>query len=180
MSFFKFFSQRWHELPDGEKVLLCNITRRVAISPEAKSNQTILLEYEIGGNETPMVLSYRLYGTVDYWWVVLMVNNILDINEQWPLNSEQLEEYINVKYGEDRNLVHHWIDLDGNVTDPRGVKIVGGFLTLGDAARSMSLRPITNEHHETLVNDAKRKIVLVDPTYIDAFERELETVMSDV
>jgi hypothetical protein len=180
MSFFKYFSQRWHELPDGEKVLLCNLTRRVAISPAAKTNQTILLEYEIQGNERPEVLSYRLYGTKDYWWVVLMVNNILDVNAQWPLNSEELEAYIEQTYGEDRNLVHHWTDIDGNVTDPRGVKIAGGFATLGEAARAMSLRPVTNEYHETLVNDAKRQIVLVDPTYIDAFGRELETVMSDV
>lgn len=180
MAFFQYFSQRWHELPDGEKVLLCNLTRRVAISPEAKANQTILLDYEVKGNERPEVLSYRLYGTKDYWWVVLMVNNILDVNAQWPLNSEELEELIETKYGENRSLVHHWVDVDGNITDPRGVKIVGGFNSLGDAARSMSLQPITNESYETSLNDSKRQIVLVDPTYIDAFGRELETVMADV
>lgn len=180
MAFFKYFSQRWHELPDGEKVLLCNLTRRVAISPEAKANQTIMLEYEIKGNERPEVLSYRLYGTKDYWWVVLMVNNILDVNAQWPLNSDELEELIDKKYGENRSLVHHWVDVDGNITDPRGVKITGGFNSLGDAARSMSLQPVTNEFYETSLNDSKRQIVLVDPTYIDAFGRELETVMADV
>ena len=180
MSFFKYFSQRWHELPDGEKVLLCNITRRVAISQEAKANQTILLDYTVKGNERPEVLSYRLYGTTDYWWVVLMVNNIQDVNAQWPLNSNELEEHITRTWGDDRYKVHHWLDVDGNVTDPRGVMIVGGYATQYDAAVATSLRAVSNEEHETITNDAKRKIVMVDPTYIDTFGRELETVMSDV
>jgi hypothetical protein len=30
----------------------------------------------------PDLLSYRLYGTVDYWWVLLVANNIVDPFEQ--------------------------------------------------------------------------------------------------
>jgi len=179
MSYFKYFPTRWHELPTGEKVLLCNITRRFAISESARTNQTLLLDYTIKGNERPEVLSYRLYDTTDYWWLVLMINNIMDVNEGWPLNAVELEALIDLKYGNDRGKVHHWVDLEGNITDPRGVKIVNGFETMRDAATYMSLVPISNEIHETMVNDAKRKIVMIDPVYIDAFGREIEKVMSE-
>ena len=179
MAFFKYFTQRWHELPTGEKILLCNITRRVAITQAAKEQRTILLDYEIKGNERPEVLSYRLYGTTDYWWVVLMVNNILDVDAQWPLNHEELENLIERKYGDARGDTHHWTDVDGNITDPRAVMLTGGFPSLRDAAEAMSLIPYDNEEYETMVNDAKRQIKLIDPTYIDTFGTQLEKVMND-
>lgn len=179
MSFFKHFSQRWHQLPDGDRVLLCNITRRVTIDAAAKENQTILLKHRIAGNETPMVLSYRLYGTTDYWWTVLLVNDIHDPVEGWPLNERELEEYIIAKYGDARYKVHHWVDVDGNVTDPRAVKIFNGFSSEREAAQAMSLEPITNDEYEVMANDAKREINLIDPIYIDTFGRELERVMNN-
>ena len=120
-----------------------------------------------------------LYGTTDYWWVVLMVNNILDVDAQWPLNHEELENLIERKYGDARGDTHHWTDVDGNITDPRAVMLTGGFPSLRDAAEAMSLIPYDNEEYETMVNDAKRQIKLIDPTYIDTFGTQLEKVMND-
>ncbi len=178
MAFFDNFPKRWHELPNGDKVLLCNLTRAVALDPAVKKNQTILLQYDIEQNERPEVISYRLYDTTDYWWLVLMVNDIIDVSKQWPLSDVELEQYVSKKY-EDPEGIHHWVDGDGIVTDPRAAMVFGGFNTIYEAADAYSLAPVSNIDHEIGLNNAKKSIKLIDPAYIDKIGQQVQELMQN-
>lgn len=54
-----------------------------------------LINYRIKDYETLNSISYDLYGTVDYWWVIALLNNIQDISFDIPLNNEQIETIAN-------------------------------------------------------------------------------------
>jgi hypothetical protein len=57
-------------------------------------------KYDIKENETPEILSSKIYGTPFNHWLILILNNIVDIENQWPLDGKQFERYLNSKYKE--------------------------------------------------------------------------------
>jgi len=50
--------------------------------------------YTVKNGETPEIISYNYYGTVDYWWMVLLYNNIFDPLYEWPVSDTDLEQYV--------------------------------------------------------------------------------------
>lgn len=50
--------------------------------------------YTIKNGETPEIISYNYYGTTDYWWIILLYNNIFDPFYEWPLSETDLEQYV--------------------------------------------------------------------------------------
>lgn len=50
--------------------------------------------YTVKNGETPEIIAYNYYGTVDYWWIILLYNNILDPFYEWPISNNDLEQYV--------------------------------------------------------------------------------------
>ena len=47
--------------------------------------------YRINGNKRLDAISYELYGTTNYWWLLALVNDIKDIIFDLPINEEILQ-----------------------------------------------------------------------------------------
>lgn len=62
-----------------------------------------MYQYDIKDGDTPENIAYRYYGTVDRFWIVLMSNNIIDPQWEWPLTSNQFNEFLVKKYSEAAN-----------------------------------------------------------------------------
>jgi hypothetical protein len=72
--------------------------RIVPISAEFGKSD-LFEQYEISEAETPESLSFSYYGRVDYYWVILITNNIKSRFFDWPMSSKELGSYIESKYG---------------------------------------------------------------------------------
>jgi len=46
--------------------------------------------YTIVENERPESVAYKIYGNVDYFWIIFIFNNIKNVFTQWPLTEQQL------------------------------------------------------------------------------------------
>lgn len=46
--------------------------------------------YTLSDYETIKDLSYGFYGSVDYWWVIAILNNVYDLNFDWVLTNEEI------------------------------------------------------------------------------------------
>ena len=86
---------------------------------------TLYSPHTIINGQRPDQLSFELYGNESYYWVILQVNDIVDVHNEWPLGNYELDEYILKKYGsiEKSNEVHHYetietLDLEGNMVLP--------------------------------------------------------------
>lgn len=104
-----------------------DVLKRVAVNQKTKENLVLFDEYDIQEGETPETVSYKFYETVDYHWVVLIVNDILDPRYGWPLKGDELYEYTAAKYGSGNvNAVHHYTISETNdiVVDPTQELIV--------------------------------------------------------
>ena len=60
---------------------------------------TIYEPYFVKNGERPDQVSYDYYGDEQYYWVILQINEIIDVHNEWPLSQYELDEYIVKKYG---------------------------------------------------------------------------------
>lgn len=58
-------------------------------------------DYYIQDGETPEIVSLKFYGTTSYSWLVLLVNNILDIKKDWFVSAREYNTQKENKLGGD-------------------------------------------------------------------------------
>ena len=75
-----------------------NIMTRFKMEESFKNNTAVYNTYTIKDGDTPESIAYDFYGDVEYHWVVLLYNNILDPQFDWPLEDRSLSRYIDSKY----------------------------------------------------------------------------------
>jgi hypothetical protein len=85
---------------DGLFSVLTDITKTVDINTIDEDKVTYYTFHEIQDGERPDSLSYKLYGTPQYYWTFFVVNDSLKagLNNAWPLNSHAFESMIANEY----------------------------------------------------------------------------------
>jgi hypothetical protein len=78
--------------------IVTNIISRFAFEETLKQNSSLFYSYDIQDGETPEIIASKYYGSPEKHWIVLMFNNIIDPQYDWPLNQRTLIKYINDKY----------------------------------------------------------------------------------
>lgn len=175
MTFFSNFGNVWHTLPNGQTVLLNDITKYITIPQRFRNDSRYYLEYSIKEGDRPDLISNRLYGTVDYAWTILIMNGLSDMENKWPRSQVRLEEFIAEKYPFQNSLdVHHYEDENGLVQDPLALRLANGFHNENMAIVNYGLQPVSIFDHEYNLNEEKRKIKLLDPDYILEVDRQVK------
>lgn len=80
-------------------VVLTNLLTRSAFIKEIIDNVGMYYEYNVKEDETPEIIAHKLYGSVERYWIVLLFNNLMNPFYDFPLNSTQLSDFIQSKYG---------------------------------------------------------------------------------
>ena len=99
--YFTYFPQMYYDaVQDGttSPVLVTNILRRVKVKDSIKNDVALFDKYRVKAGESPEMVSMRFYGTVDYYWVVLLMNDIKDRFYEWPLSEQDFESFVKEKY----------------------------------------------------------------------------------
>lgn len=157
--YFKFFPTIEYKI-GGEKITITNIFRRFNIRRDFFDDPERFFEYDIQDGETPEIIADKIYDDPELAFVVLLSNNIHNIFEEWPLDSESLERYINNKYGVNgKNNIKHYINSDGQV--------------VSSTNPSYNKYPVTFAEYETELNNDKRKIKLIASNYIERIKRDI-------
>ncbi|NBR22608.1 MAG: hypothetical protein EBU08_02235, partial [Micrococcales bacterium] len=63
-----------------------------------KNNTAVYYEYNIQDSDTPEIIANKFYGDSEKHWVVMMLNDIVDPQFDWPLDQRTIISYINEKY----------------------------------------------------------------------------------
>ena len=53
--------------------------------------------------------SYKHFGTTDYFWIILLLNDITDRYYGWPLSDQDFEKYVKDKYANPQGIHHYEI-----------------------------------------------------------------------
>jgi hypothetical protein len=97
-NYFRNFGTVGYRFGDGETIsFFKNITQNVTVLEAARNNATSYNLYTVMSGERPDTLSYKLYGTVDYYWTFYIVNEHLR-ESGWPIPSYDLLDEAKSKY----------------------------------------------------------------------------------
>lgn len=112
---------------DYNGVTVPDILKRIVLTGDI-SDSNIAEQYTISEGESPESLSYNYYGVVDYYWVILLTNNIKSRFFDWPMSSQELGSYVDSKYGSKSALFFQEEKLNNNVNlcDTKYVKAPSG------------------------------------------------------
>jgi len=157
---------------DGNFKLVTNLLKRVAVRSKVKINASYYDTYDVREGETPEMIADKLYDDPELHWVILLLNDITDRYHQWPKNQNQFLAYVNDKYSNVDSTHHYEISqVSGDTT----IKIDIGTDNTDYPAASI----VTNFEYEEDLQDKKRKIRLLDPSYVEDFVAEFEKLMGE-
>ena len=82
-----------------DKVQIKNLFRRGKLREDIFNDITVFNKYFIRGDERPDNVAKKLYDDENLDWVILITNNILNVQSEWPIPTRLYEEYLLDKYG---------------------------------------------------------------------------------
>jgi len=168
-----------------------NFFKKGKLREDLFQDLTVFEKYSIKGDDRPDNVAFEIYDDATLDWVVLMSNNIINIQNEWPLNQQAFESYVLDKYGttEKLNEIHHYEsnevkDTNGVIIFPKGVRVSAGqsvsyFEPLSEELVTVNpvAKAVTNYQHEEKINDDKRRIFLIKPIYLNVVFDDLEEMM---
>jgi len=75
-----------------------NIIARFGFENSLKQNSSAFYKYSIQDSDTPEIIARKYYDNSERHWIVLMFNDIVDPQYDWPLSDRILINYIDTKY----------------------------------------------------------------------------------
>tara|TARA_A100001201_G_scaffold123762_1_gene107727 strand:+ start:567 stop:1238 length:672 start_codon:yes stop_codon:yes gene_type:complete len=182
-------------LPDSkyisDYVQTKNLFKRVKMSEEIFGDLTFFDKFIVENNERPDLVAYKVYDQANLDWLVLLSNNIINWESEWPMDQVTHNNYVLNKYGSYEAMydVHHYEtreiqDGNGNVILEKGLIVPQDFtFTYTDASTgtefiaSSCTDPVTNQEYEDLILEKKQTIFVLKPIYITLIEQEIRELM---
>jgi len=160
---------------DGTNKVLPDIFRRIKIRSKLKDNYALLDKYDVENGESPETVAYKVYGSTDYWYVVCLMNNIVNRQHDWPLSYQAFEEYVNDKY-DNPGAVHHYEKLQSSGhTLSEGPADYDHYVEVN--ADDPDGQSVSNYEYEQRLQDQKRQIQILNPSYLPAFLEEFRKLI---
>ncbi len=83
---------------NNKPIIITDFLRRVSLSDKFRINTVFLDEYLVKDGETPEMVSNIFYGKPEYHWIILMVNDITNPREEWPILDSKVTDLVYLKY----------------------------------------------------------------------------------
>tara|TARA_B100001248_G_scaffold142857_1_gene107276 strand:- start:411 stop:923 length:513 start_codon:yes stop_codon:yes gene_type:complete len=157
---------------DGKFTIMKDLLARVKLIANVKDNILGFDYYDVKDGETPEMIAHKYYGDVNLHWTILVVNDVIDYYEDWPMSVQRFEQFVKDKYDNPQGIHHYEISQTSGDTT---VKIDVGMNT----TEYPSATAISNYQYEDSLQEKKRQIRLIGTRYIDSFVKEFESKMKE-
>ena len=177
----------------GDYVTVKNLFKKGAIEEDILNNLAFQTKYKIKGNDRPDNVAYDFYGNSNLDWLVLLCNNIINIQTEWPLLQNDFDRFLLDKYGsyDKLNDIHHYEtqkikNSKDVVIVPKGLQCASDYsVTYYDynidqekiVLSKDCTTAVTNYEYESEIEDNKRNIFLLKPRYIGVIRNDLDASM---
>lgn len=180
---------------DGEQYLsdyvpVKNLFKRGKIRDYIFENLHFFEKYQIIGDDRPDNVAYKVYDDETLDWLILLSNNILNIQSEWPMTQTTFDQVMLEKYGDYEtfyNGVHHYESIevrnsDGLVIFPGGVKVDENFFVEYNDKETIVYQkdivvPVTNYEYEIGIEENKRNIYVLKPSYLNVIFDDMKDIM---
>jgi hypothetical protein len=204
--YFNYFPKTVYTLNSLDVETVTNITSRFGFEQSFKDNSAVYYEYDIQDSDTPEIIASKFYDSPERHWAVLMINNIVDPQFDWPLDQRTIISYINEKYSANASVgqsgttwsqanIHSYYKVETRTSNSTGSELQSKLqidantyanvaatttnLTLDDGnliTIKVSKETKSYYDYEIEENEAKRTIKLLKPEFVSSIEEELRNV----
>ena len=182
-------------LPDAkisDYITVKNIFKKNELRPDIFYDATVFTEYQIQGDDRPDNVAFEVYDDSNLDWLVLLSNNIINIQTEWPLLQNDFDRFLLDRYGtyEKMHEVHHYEtkhikDSSGVTIVPQGLNVASDYsITYWDDAQRGYVvetdvpNPITNYQYESDIENRKRNIHILKPRYLGIVKDDMKELMA--
>ena len=182
-------------LPDAkisDYIPVKNLFKKGYLRDDIFQDLTFFTKYQVMGDDRPDNIAYNLYNDPSLDWVILLSNNIINIQTEWPMPQADLDRYLLEKYEtyEELNNTHHYETIE--VKNSSGVVVVEEGLTVESdfsvefydwmidslETKQGITTPVTNYEYEMKIEDDKRNIFALKPRYLNVVKDDLQEMMT--
>ena len=177
---------------EGDYSIVKNFFKRARLRDDIFQDLTFFTKFTVAGDDRPDNVANTVYDDPSLDWVILLSNNIVNVQSEWPLGQAAFNTYITEKYGDETTLysgIHHYESRevqanDGTIIIPSGQRVsIGQSVSFFDEDSSQQIvrtdvaMPITNYAFEEKLNDEKRNIFILKPIYLNIVFDDINQLM---
>ena len=204
--YFSYFPKTLYTLDSSNVDAVTSIVSRFGFESSFKDNTAVYYEYNVQDSDTPEIIANKFYGDSEKHWVVLMLNQIVDPQFDWPLDQRTIISFINEKYSANASAgqsgitwaqgnTHSYYKVETRTTNSTNTelqtKLQVDSNTYANVAASttnllledgnsititVSKETKTYYDYEVEQNENKRTIKLLKPEFVSPIEDELRAV----
>ena len=177
----------------SEYIKVKNLFKKVNLREDIYQDLTYFTKYQIQGDDRPDNVAFEIYEDSTLDWVVLLANNIINIQTEWPMPQQAFDRYLLDKYDDNYNTLHNGVhhyeivevkDSNDIVIVRKGLEVskdfnityydwfLGGLTTANNI-----VRPVTNYEYEEKKENEKRNIFLLRREYMGVILDDIEDLM---
>jgi len=182
-------------LPDAtisDYINVKNLFKRGKLKENVASDATLFTKYKVEGDDRPDNVAFKVYNNENLDWLVMVCNNIMNLQSEWPLLQAEFDRHLIDTYGtyENLNSIHHYETIEiknsmGVVLVEKGLEVDSDYsityydsITEQEVTQTNIVTPITNLEYETKLDDDKRNIFLLKPSYVNVVADDMEEIMA--
>jgi len=208
--YFNYFPKTFYKLNENSNDVdaVTNITSRFGFEQAFKNNSAVYYEYDVQDSDTPEIIANKFYGSSERHWAVLMINDIVDPQFDWPLDQRTIISYMNEKYSANASVgqsgvnwaqanIHSYYKVETRTSNSTGAELQSKLeidantyanvaatttnLTLDDG-NSITIK-VSKENksyydYEVEENESKRTIKLLKPEFVSSIEEEIKIIFN--
>ena len=166
-----------------------NLFKRGKIRDDIYGAVTAFSKYTVLDGERPDTVARKLYDDEQLDWVVLISNNIINVQDEWPMGQYEFERYLDNKYSKEQlSEIHHYETKEIRYGDKlllqAGLTVDPDFTfkysTPDGFNQSVnSVESISYLKYEIDKNDAKRTINVLRKKYIGTIINDMRDIMTN-
>ena len=170
-------------------IKLKNLFKRGKVRDDIFGNVSSFSRYMVLGDERPDTVAKKLYDNENLDWIILLSNNIINVQNEWPMGQYEFQRYLDNKYSKDQlGEIHHYET--NEVRNQAGSLLLQGGLTVdadftfkysnydGTLESINSVNSISYLKYEIDKNDAKRAINVLRKKYIGIIIDDMREIMT--
>ena len=163
---------------ESDRVIAKNFFRRYKVNEDIFSSAILFQKYIIRDGERPDMVAEKAYGDRYYDWIVLLTNNLVNVQYDWPLSNYELGKVLEKEFTNPYGEIHHYettkiaqypagLHVDETFYNKQHKLNINGTITLKYGYDFCS--PVTVAAYYDQLNEKKREIYLIKGTYIQSF-----------
>ena len=160
---------------NGNVKEITDIWRRVKVRSKIADNVALYDQYDVPEGDSPETIAYKIYGSADYFWVICLLNNVVNRYHDWPLDEFNFQQFVKDKY-DNPEAIHHY-----EKTQLSGRQIGEGPADYSHKievnADEAGAEAVSNIQHERRLQDKKRQIRVLQPAFLNTFIDEFRELI---